>query len=263
MEGASRDIDKIKKSYDKGAGTYDDWSATLEGAIGNHVDWELLKKYLPESRDAKILDAAGGTGRMSIPLAEMGYHVTLCDISLEMLAHARPKLKKFGVEDRIEILECDVCNLEFSDEQFDFSLNWGGPFESVKEIVRVTKRGGILSLSLVNRHRAAIDLFPDNPKQALDLLSSRSDYVSYHEEKHRVVDEEEANRLLTAEGIKILEMYSLYGWMEMLGIPEKILQSNEWDEQYFQYLVKLVTKMSREPSLRGLSRHLTVFGERV
>ena len=263
MKDMPRDTDKIRESYDKSAKTYDSWSATLEGAVGHHVDWEVLKKYLPADRNAKILDAAGGTGRISIPLAEMGYHVTLCDISPEMLSHAEPKLSTFGVEDRVEILECDVCDLPFPDEHFDFTLCWGGPFESVKEIVRVTKRGAAISMSLVNRYRAGIDLFPENPSQALDLLSSRSDYVYYHEEKHRVVDEDEARQLLTAEGIRIIDVYSHCGWMDMLGIPEDVQHSTEWDEEYFRHLVKLVTKLSKEPSLSGLSRHLTVYGERI
>jgi len=91
------------------------------------------------------LDAAGGTGRITLPLAKMGYSVTLCDISPGMLNVAKQKLLREGVLDKVEILECDVHKLRFADESFDFVLCWDGMIETAKELVRVTKKGGKIS----------------------------------------------------------------------------------------------------------------------
>lgn len=71
----------IRESWDERAATYDAYYETFRGAVEHYVDWTLLKAHLPPDSSARILDAAGGTGRMTIPLAKMGYHVTLCDIS--------------------------------------------------------------------------------------------------------------------------------------------------------------------------------------
>ncbi|MBA7518253.1 tRNA 5-carboxymethoxyuridine methyltransferase [subsurface metagenome] len=95
-EDKSKDIESIRKKWGEHAETYDEWYESFEGAVEHYVEWELLKGYLPQNRDARILDAAGGTGRITLPLAKMGYSVTLCDISSEMLNVARQKLYREG-----------------------------------------------------------------------------------------------------------------------------------------------------------------------
>ena len=88
------ETERLRKRWDEHAKRYDRWYETFEGAVEHHVEWELLKEYLPRDSDAKILDAAGGTGRITVPLAKMGYSITLCDISPGMLAVARRKLQR-------------------------------------------------------------------------------------------------------------------------------------------------------------------------
>ncbi len=95
-EDKSGNIESVKKKWGEHAETYDEWYETFEGAVEHYVEWELFKGYLPQNKDAKILDAAGGTGRITLPLAKMGYSVTLCDISSEMLNVARQKLYREG-----------------------------------------------------------------------------------------------------------------------------------------------------------------------
>ena len=249
--------------WDERAKRYDEWYETFRGAVDTYVDLELLRKYLPENRDAKILDAAGGTGRITLPLVKMGYSVTLCDLFPGMLDVAKKKMCREGVLDKVEILECDIRKLYFADENFDFVLCWDGAIEAAKELIRVTKKRGRISLYLVNRCRGAIDLFPEDPTSALELIKSRSDYIYHHEEKHRVVSEEEARRLFEAEGIRVLDIYAVCGWMNVLGIPEKVLNSRDWDEKFFKQTTEMALKLSKDPSVRGLSRHLVLYGERI
>jgi ubiquinone/menaquinone biosynthesis C-methylase UbiE len=142
LEGESVDIESARKRWNEHAERYDEWYKTFKGAAEHFVDWELLKDFLPQNRDAKILDAAGGTGRLTLPLAKMGYSVTLCDISPKMLNVARKKLLRERLLEKVEILECDVRKLRFADESFDFVLCWDGTSEATKELIRVTKKGG-------------------------------------------------------------------------------------------------------------------------
>ena len=249
--------------WNKNADSYDKWYETFHGSVENYVDWELLKRYLPRDKSARILDAAGGTGRITLPLAKMGYSVTLCDISSRMLDVARQKMLREGVFDRVKILECDIRNLEFDDESFDFVLCWNGAAEAAKELVRVTKKGGRISLYLVNRCRGAIDLFAENPPLALALIKSRSNYIKNHEEMHRVVNEPEGRKLLEAEGIRVLDTYGVCGWMDVLHVQEKIQNSHDWDEQFFMRTAEMVLRLSGEPSAKGMSRHLVLYGEKI
>ena len=77
----SREIESIRERWDEQAKRYDGWCKTFHGAVEHYVEWELLRGHLPQNRDARILDAAGGTGRITLPLAKMGYSVTLGNIS--------------------------------------------------------------------------------------------------------------------------------------------------------------------------------------
>jgi len=256
------DIEGIRKRWDERAKRYDEYYQTLKGAVEHYVDWELLKGYLPQSREARILDAAGGTGRITLPLTKMGYSVTLCDISPGMLDVARQKLLKEGVLDRVEIVECDICQLRFTDESFDFVLCWNGMIEAVREAVRVTKKGGRISVFLVNRCRGAIDLFSEDPRSALALIKSHSDYVYDEDERYRAVNPEEARELFEALGVRVLAIYAVCGWMDLLPIPQELREASKWDEGFFSQVTEMVLRLSQEPSVKGMSRHLVVYGEK-
>ena len=256
-------IEKIKKMWDNHANTYDEWYKTFQGAVENYVDWELLRKYLPKNRNAKILDAAGGTGRITLSLAKMGYSLTLCDISPGMLGAAKQKLLREGLLDKVKIVECDVRNLQFADESFDFVLCWDGTSDAIKKLIRVTKRGGSVSIYLANRFRGAIDLFMENPESALALIKSRSNIIYHHEEKHKALSEEEARKLFEAEGIRVLDIYAVCGWMSVLQIPETVLKSRDWNEKFFKQTIEMILELVKEPSVKGMSRHLVLYGEKL
>ncbi len=263
LENKSRDIGSTRKRWDERAKRYDEWYQTFEGAVEHHVDWELLKGHLPQKRDAKILDSAGGTGRITLPLAKMGYSVTLCDISPEMLNVARQKLLREGVLDKVEISECDVRKLRFTDESFDFVLCWDGGIEAAKELIRVTKKGGKISIFLINKCGAAISKFREDPDSALALLRSKSNYVRHHEEKHMAVSVEEVRELFEKKGIKVIEIYAVCGMLDLLSIPEKVQESRSWDEKFFGQVTEMLLRLSKEPSAKGLSKHLVLYGERI
>jgi len=257
-----RQRDNLRKRWDEHAESYDEWYKTFEGAVENYVDWELLKGYLPKDKDAHILDAAGGTGRITLPLAKMGFSVTLCDISSGMLSGARQKLMTEKILHRVEILECDVNELCFADERFDFVLCWDGGVECVKELVRVVKKGGKISLFVMNRCSTAISAFHGHPDFALNVLTSKSHYVSHGGEKHRVVGTMEARERLEAEGVTIIDMFAVCGWLDVIRIPEEIRNSHTWDERYFNKVTEMVLRLSKEPAVMGMSRHLVLYGEK-
>ena len=179
-ESKSKNSERARKKWNEHANGYDEWYESFEGAVEHNVDGQLLKGCLPQNKDAKILDAAGGTGRITPPLARIGYWVTPCDISAVMLPVARRKLLKEGVLGKVDISECDVSNLRFADESFDFVLRWDRMVKAAKELVRVTKKGGRVSIFLANKWRRAIDRFSEDPASTLALIEPRSYHV-YHD----------------------------------------------------------------------------------
>ena len=257
------ETERLRKRWGEHAKRYDRWYETFEGAVEHQVEWELLKEYLPRDKDAKILDAAGGTGRITLPLAKMGYSVTLCDISPDMLAVARQKLQREELLNRVEIVSCDVRKLRFSDESFDFVLCWDGMSEAAKELVRVTKKGGKISIFLMNRVGAAISRFSEDPDSALALLRSEQGYAYDEEEKRIAVNVDESRQLFEKEGIKVIDVYAVCGMLQFLSIPQKTRRSREWSKRLFRQATETLLRLSREASAKGLSRHLVLYGERI
>jgi ubiquinone/menaquinone biosynthesis C-methylase UbiE len=261
-EKGSLDIEAIRKKWNERAKGYDEWYKTFKGAVEHYVEWEILRGHLPRDRDARILDAPGGTGRITLPLAKMGYSVTLSDISSGMIEVAKQKVLTEGVLGKVTISECDVCNMPFPDESFDFTLCWGGGIEATKELVRVTKRKGKISICAMSRYGTAIRKFRQDPEHALALLTSQSDYDFYEGEKYRVVTEEEARELLEKEGVRIIGIYTYDIW-ELLSLPDNVLASRDWDGKLFRQTTELMLRLAKEPSVRGTSRHFALYGEKM
>jgi ubiquinone/menaquinone biosynthesis C-methylase UbiE len=262
-EDTFKDIEGTKEMWDKRATNYDEYYETFEGAIENYIDWQLLKEYLPRDKKALILDAAGGTGRIALPLAKRGYSVTLCDISPGMIERARLKLLSENIMKRVDLIECDVSKLCFADESFDFTLCWGATIDAVKELIRVTKNGGKISIFLANKCRAAIQRFRQDPSSAISALKSKYYFVYDHGERHVAVGVEDANELFEKEGIKVNDIYAVCGMLEFLSIPEEVRKSRTWDDNFFKQVTEILLRLSKEPSAKGLSRHLVLYGEKV
>lgn len=87
---------------------------------GRHYDLDSksypddLGFYLGEARKAKgpVLELACGTGRLAIPLAKAGIDVTGLDVSAPMLAQAKLKSEKLGVNIRWIKSDCRSFNLK-------------------------------------------------------------------------------------------------------------------------------------------------------
>lgn len=104
-----------------------------------------IKAVVPEG--ASVLDCAAGTGELSIAAAEKAEHVLCTDMSLPMLERARKKSAKKGIEN-ISFGERDILALPDEDNTYDVSMAGNvlhlleEPEKAVKELCRVTKRGG-------------------------------------------------------------------------------------------------------------------------
>jgi ubiquinone/menaquinone biosynthesis C-methylase UbiE len=244
------------------AETYDNYYKAFGGAIEDYVDWELLKPYLPRDKTAKILDAAGGTGRISLRLTKSDYRVTLSDISSEMLQAARSKMKRNNVLDKVHLLQCDNNHLPYPDNYFDLVLCWDGAFESRHELFRVTKKGGIISIFLTNKWPYVFNRFYDEPDACLAMAESAKAIVHDGDGPFTGLNADEVKSLFESEGINVIDIYAVCGWTDYLSIPDEILKSNEWDNRIFKQTVALVLKLSKEPSIKGLTRHLVLYGEK-
>ncbi|UUF14650.1 MULTISPECIES: class I SAM-dependent methyltransferase [Flavobacterium] len=94
-----------------------------------------------------VLDIASGTGEPALSIANYAKKVTITDLSNDMLIIANENAENRGIKN-VDFVNCDVCELPFSDESFDaVSCRLGFMFFpdmdlAAKEIFRVLKPGG-------------------------------------------------------------------------------------------------------------------------
>jgi ubiquinone/menaquinone biosynthesis C-methylase UbiE len=108
---------------------------------------------------AAILDAPGGFGRHSIPLAEAGYRVTTVDRSQVQLDEGR---RRAGETEWPKWVQADFRELPLEDESFDAVLNLfssigyrgeDGDRRMLTEFLRVLRRGAALVIETMHRDR--------------------------------------------------------------------------------------------------------------
>ena len=141
--------------FDKIAHDYDQWYKTKLGSFADKVETELAFRLFTPEKGMKVLDVGCGTGLFSIRLAEMGCKVTGIDVSPDMLAIAKDKVKQKNLD--VDFREMDVYDLDFADESFDavFSM---ATFEFVKlpqkaydQMFRVLKKDGKMLIGTINK----------------------------------------------------------------------------------------------------------------
>jgi len=128
---------------------------------------------------ARILDAGGGTGAFAIPLAQIGYDLTVADQSADWLEHARQKADAAGVT--VELINTGLESLTDADlGPFDAILCHAvlmyveDPVSVLRTLRSLALPGAILSL--VEKNRDGIALRPGlqgNYAEARRLLTER------------------------------------------------------------------------------------------
>lgn len=108
---------------------------------------------------AEILDAPGGFGRHSIPLAEAGFRVTAADRSPVQLEEGR---RRAGGAEWPKFVQADFRALPFEHESFDAVLNLfssigyrgeEGDRQMLSEFIRVLRPGAPLLIETLHRDR--------------------------------------------------------------------------------------------------------------
>lgn len=138
----------VERDYDKFAesGTYDETFTEWE-YVGPETAAAIALNYVP--LDARIMDAACGSGLTGTALKRLGYrNIDGIDISSSLLKLA----KKTGAYSALQKVDMQVSPLPFNDDAYD-AVNFIGALtyfetnEILRELCRIVKKGGFVVFS--------------------------------------------------------------------------------------------------------------------
>jgi len=256
--------DLVEKAYDRRAETYDKLLQNNFFKVYDFITWRYLEPYLPKNRDAVVLDAGGGTGRWSIPMAEKGLKVVLLDISEGMLNVARAKIREEGLEEKITVKQGDITQLEYPDETFDLVFCEHAlfliedPAEAVRELARVLKKGDPLIISCPNTYtRLLMGLkrkFLKNIDWAMDALSGSFTFVKRPMVKGRFFTPTEFRGILEESGLRVEKIVGKV--TTVIDWTKKFMGNKEIPQDLLDKILELETMLCERDDALGLAAHL-------
>jgi SAM-dependent methyltransferase len=124
------------------------WSSGDYGIVARELEKsaEAFLARIPFDAGTRLLDVACGTGQIAFPAARRGARVTGVDIAPNLVAQARERVEKEGVE--VSFDEGDAEQLPYEDGSFDLVVTLIGamfaprPERVAAELARVCRPGG-------------------------------------------------------------------------------------------------------------------------
>lgn len=179
----------MKADYKVGELVYD--ADIYDGLNISLSDLKFYKKWLPQNKDAKILELCCGTGRLTIPISKDGYNISGVDYTSSMLEQAKVKASQAGL--KINFIEADIRTLNLQ-EKFDLI------FISFNSIHHLYKNEDLFAaLKVVRNHLKEKGLF------LLDCFNPNIQYIVKKEREQQVIAE-----YITNDGRKVLIKQSMH-----------------------------------------------------
>lgn len=202
--------------------------ASVKGWVRTFVLHQQLLRHLCEP-PASVLDVGGGAAHQSLPLARLGYDVTLLDPSPAMLAKAEQRLEAEPeqVRRRVRLVEAagEQAEQATGGERFAAVLCHGvlmylaQPEPLVAALCRCTAPGGVVSLMALNA--ATLAVRPAVERRWADALAAfdATGEVGVLGSETRGDTVEGLSALLLEGGVEPQAWYGVWLFSDWLDLP--------------------------------------------
>jgi S-adenosylmethionine-dependent methyltransferase len=227
-----------------------------------------LARHIGQGQALRILDAGGGNGLDSIPLAEQGHRVDLVDYSREMLAEAERQASLVQAHERVNIHYANVQDLPqlFPQAEFDLVLchNVLQYVEDVrgllKNLAACLKPGGLLSVVSINRYsiayRAALP--GGNLTEALEKIDVREMQAFVFNTPMVNYSAEEVGAMLQQAGYRVEQDYGIRCICDYWEDNQL-----KFDPVVFQQLERLEFALAEKYPYKLLARYFQVIARKT
>jgi S-adenosylmethionine-dependent methyltransferase len=215
----------------------------------------------------KILDAGGGNGYASIPLAQNGCQVVVADYSEAMLADGRKLMSELGLDRSVSFVLTGLEDLSSAihDQDFDVVLchNVLQYVEDIplvlRSILRPLKSQGIVSVICLNRYSIAYhQAFLHGDLQAAKAAIGATETNTIFETAVRALAVDEMIELLEGQGCVVQADYGVRCMFDYWGDNERKTQPNTVAQ-----LEELEFALSGEYPYKLLARFFQVIAQKA
>jgi S-adenosylmethionine-dependent methyltransferase len=189
-----------------------------------------LKRHLGDN-PLRILDAGGGNGADTIPLAVLGHAVVLVDYSTEMLADATRRIAAVKVRDRVTMYHADLAMVPalLPNQSFDMVLCHNvvqyvdDALSLLAGLAIPLKPGGIISVMGVNRYSVPYHaaFLRNNLDDAFAALEQHRGCATLFKERVRFYTGEEIAAFLSQAGCAVDGHYGIRCLCDYWGDNER------------------------------------------
>jgi S-adenosylmethionine-dependent methyltransferase len=252
----------IETTQFQDAGKYSEYLRTFSGRLRSDLAWKNLAGILPDpAGQRRVLDLGGGTGFMSVRLAQKEFQVVLLDGSEEMLGVARKQAEASGVAERISFRHADAGQLRelFEAESFDIVLCHNlleyveHPSEIVRGICDVLQKNGIVSVLLRNRAgevlKAAIK--SADLERAKKNLSAQSVVDSLYGKPVCLFDPADVVQMLSKTKLEVVAERGLRVFSDYREMPDP-------DPETYLQLLELEFILGSQPQFAAIARYIQI-----
>ncbi|MEK3911554.1 bifunctional 2-polyprenyl-6-hydroxyphenol methylase/3-demethylubiquinol 3-O-methyltransferase UbiG [Paenibacillus sp. FSL H7-0331] len=269
-------MNRIVKYYE----TFDEWGRLDREPLEFNINWHFIQQYLPGH--GAVLDNGAGPGKYALKLAQLGYKVTLTDLTPKLVELARAKAEHLSLLEQFTAFEvADATDLSrFTDGQFAASLMLGPLYHlqqeadrvaAVQELNRVTEMNGVVFVAFMPRVRHVLSslLSPTNWKphdEAAAIIRFMETGTFDHQDEGRFTGAyyyniEEIQPFMETQGFETLKIIG----SSNIGSLLSQAQWNYWRERGDEEIEKIFDiflRTAENPYVLGASSHILYIGRK-